>query len=328
MKSVYIAGQSGTSGLVLHALVQPREDLCLLSLPDPRERDAVERETELLNSAEVVILCLPPVGVEEALGRITNPNVKVIDNSSAHRISEGWVYGLPELDIGQREAIRRARRVSGPGCFATGFILALRPLVEWGLVDPRAPVCVQGIGGYSAGGKRMIARFERPQGGQAAPFIQVHGLDLNHAQVPEMQHHARLQRPPLFVPLLGHFRRGMLVCIPLHRDWLGGGVSPATLREALRERYARERLVSVKTRPMLERSILLPQTMGCGVELYVEGNDEHLLLLARLDNLGKGSAIASIQNMNLLLGCDEFAGMVVSGEPNETADGGRITACS
>src|SRR5262245_31617613 len=193
--------------------------------------------TQLLNSAEVVILCLPPAAVEETLGRITSPDGKVIDNSSAHRISEGWEYGLPELDIGQRETIRRARRVSGPGCFATGFILALRPLVEWGIVEPRAPVCVQGISGYSAGGKRMIERFERPQGGLPAPFVQAHGLDLNHPQVSEMQHHARLQQPPLFAPLVGHFRRGMLVCISLHRDWLREWVSPASPREALYERY-------------------------------------------------------------------------------------------
>jgi N-acetyl-gamma-glutamyl-phosphate reductase len=295
--------------LTQHELVQKREDLRLLSPPGLRGPDALERETELLNTSDVAILCLPPAVIGEILGRITNPEVRVIDNSSAHRTSDGWVYGLPELDLGHREALCRARRVSGPGCFATGFILALRPLVEWGIVDPRAPVCVQGIGGYSAGGKRLIEWFERPAGGTTAPFVQVHGLDLNHSQVPEMQLYARLQRPPLFVPLVGHFRRGMLVCITLHRDWLGKSVTPASLREALQECYARERLVSVKTRSALESSIPLPQVMGCGVELYVEGNNDHLLLVARLDNLGKGSAIASIQNMNLLLGCEEFAGI-------------------
>jgi N-acetyl-gamma-glutamyl-phosphate reductase len=307
MKSVYIAGRSGTSGLLLHELVRQREDIRLLS-PDIQGRDAVEREAELLNAADVVILCLPPAAVNKMLERINNPDVKVIDNSTAHSIADGWVYGLPEVNPKQREAIRNARRVSGPGCFATGFILALRPLVELGVVDPAAPVCVQGIAGYSAGGKRMIDWFERPHD-RTSPFVQVHGLALDHAQVPEMQRHAGLQSPPLFVPWVGNFRSGMLVCIPLHRDWLRKATSPDSLREALGERYAGERLVSVKMRSGLMSSIALSPALGRGVELFVEGNQDHLLLLARLDNLGKGSAIAALQNMNLLLGCDEFAGI-------------------
>lgn len=306
MKSVYIAGRSGTSGLVLHELVQKREDVRLLA-PDVQGRDALERETELLNAADVAILCLPSAAVNRTLERITNPNVRVIELSTAHSVADGWVYGLPELHPAQRDAIRQARRVSGPGCFATGAVLLLRPLVEWGILDPAAPVCVQGIGGYSAGGKRMVERYEQPRDGTIPPLVQVFGLDLAHAQVPEMQHHAGLQRPPLFVPCVGNFRRGMLVTIPLHRDWLKASASPASVREALRERFAGERLVSVQTRG-LAGSIVLPEVTGCGVELFVEGNDEHLLLVARLDNLGKGSAVAAIQNMNLLLGCDEFAG--------------------
>ena len=307
MKSVYIAGRSGTSGLVLHSLVRQRKDLRLLS-PEIEGRDAMDQETELLNAADVTILCLSPAAVNKTLARITNLAVRVIDNSTSHSIADGWVYGLPELTPAQRDAIRQARRVSGPGCFATGVVLALRPLVEWGIVDPRATVCVQGIVGYSAGGKRMVEQFERPDS-LPASFVQVHGLNLGHAQVIEMQRHAGLQTPPLFVPWVGHFRQGMVVCMPLHRDWLGTDVSLPTVREALRERYAREQLVSVQTRGGLASFITLSNAMGCGVELFVEGNDEHLLLLARLDNLGKGSAIAAIQNMNLLLGCDEFEGI-------------------
>jgi N-acetyl-gamma-glutamyl-phosphate reductase len=307
MKSVYIAGRSGTSGLVLHEMVQRREDLRLLA-PEVQGRGALDRETELLNSADVVILCLPPAVGEKTLARITNPGVRVIDTSTAHSVADGWVYGLPELNPGQRDAIRQARRVSGPGCFATGVILALRPLVEFGILDPGAPVCVQGIGGYSAGGKRMIEWYEHPRDDAPPAHVQVFGLNLDHAQVPEMQRHTGLQRPPLFVPCVGNFRRGTLVSIPLHRDWLKGTASPASVRELLRERYAGERLVSVNTRGGLSGSVALTQTQGNGVELFVEGQD-HLLLLARLDNLGKGSAGAALQNMNLLLGCDEFAGI-------------------
>lgn len=307
MKTVYIAGRSGTSGLVLHELMQRREDVRLLA-PEIQGRDSLDREPELLNAADVVVLCLPPAVAEKALARITNPDVRVIDTGSAHSVADGWVYGLPELCAGQRDAIRSARRVSGPGCFATGAILALRPLVESGVLDPNAPICVHGVGGYSAGGKRMVEWYEHPRDGPAPAPVQVFGLDLEHAQVPEIQRHTGLQKWPLFVPCVGNFRRGTLVTIPLHRDWLRADASPASVRELLRARYAGERLVGVGTRGGLTGSITLPQTIGCGVELYVEGN-EHLLLLARLDNLGKGSAVAAVQNVNLLLGCDEFAGI-------------------
>jgi N-acetyl-gamma-glutamyl-phosphate reductase len=307
MKSVYIAGRSGTSGLVLHEMVQRRADLRLLA-PEVEGRAALEREAKLLNAADAVVLCLPPAVGEKTLARITNPDVRVIDTSTAHGVADGWVYGLPELCPGQREAIRRARRVSGPGCFATGVILALRPLVELGVLDPAAPVCVQGIGGYTAGGKRMVEWYEHPRDDTPPASVQVFGLSLDHAQVPEMQRHAGLLNPPLFVPCVGNFRRGTLVTIPLHRDWLRTGAAPASVREALRDRYAGERLVSVHTRG-LAGSVALSQAVGSGVELFVEGNEDHLLLLARLDNLGKGSAVAALQNLNLLLGCDEFAGL-------------------
>jgi N-acetyl-gamma-glutamyl-phosphate reductase len=307
MKSVYIAGRSGTSGLLLHELLRKRGDIHLMA-PEVQGREALDRETELLNTADVAILCLPSAAGKKALSRITNPDVKVIDTSTTHSIAEGWVYGLPELNAGQRDAIRDARRVSGPGCFATGFILAFRPLVDCGIVDAAAPICVQGIGGYSAGGKRLMEWYEQPQG-TIPPLVQVFGLNLEHAQVSEMQRYAGLQKPPLFVPLVGNFPRGMLVSIPLHREWLTPGTTPASAREVLRARYADERLVTVKMRGGLMGSVALAPPLGVGVELFVEGNDDHLLLLARLDNLGKGSAIAAIQNMNLLLGCDEYEGI-------------------
>jgi N-acetyl-gamma-glutamyl-phosphate reductase len=308
MKSVYIAGRSGTSGLVLHEMLRLREDLRLLAT-EVQGRDALDRETELLNAADVAVLCLPPPVAEKTLARITNPDVKVIDTSTGHGVTDGWVYGLPELCPEQRDAIRTAQRVSGAGCFATGVVLALRPLVEFGILDPNAPVCVQGIGGYSAGGKRMVEWYEHPRDDTPPALVQVFGLDLGHAQVPEMQRHTGLRRPPLFVPCVGNFRRGMLVTIPVHRDWLKTAVTPVSVRELLQARYAGERLVSVKTRAGLVGSIALSEPMGCGVELYAEGNDEHLLLVALLDNLGKGSAVAAVQNMNLLLGCDELAGV-------------------
>jgi N-acetyl-gamma-glutamyl-phosphate reductase len=161
MPSVHVAGQSGASGLLLHEMLERRADLRLLS---GGGRANAELEAELLEAADVVILCLPPAAATATLARIVNPAVRVIDNSAAHRVADGWVYGLPELGSHQRAAIRQARRVSAPGCYATGFILALRPLIHAGLVNPAAPICAQGIGGYSAGGKRLIARFE-----QAAP---------------------------------------------------------------------------------------------------------------------------------------------------------------
>jgi N-acetyl-gamma-glutamyl-phosphate reductase len=308
LKSVYLAGQSGASGLVLRSLLQRREDLRLLPQPSDERAAVLNEETEFLNSADVVILCLPTFAVSGVVARIVNPRVKVVDNSSANRTCGDWVYGLPELDSRQRQAIRSANRVSSPGCFATGFVLALRPLVEWGIVDPAATICVQGMGGYSAGGKRMVQRFEDP-GALGTPFVEIHALNLHHAQTAEMRHHTGLHAAPLFVPLIGNFKRGMVVSIPLPRNALRKTVSIASLREAFRERYAGERLVSVRTRSLAESSIALGQGIGPGVELYVEGNEEDLLLVARLDNLGKGGAIAALQNMNLLLGDDEFLGL-------------------
>jgi N-acetyl-gamma-glutamyl-phosphate reductase len=289
-------------------MLRLREDVRLL-VTEVQGRDALERETELLNAADVAVLCLPPAVAVKTLARVTNPDVRVIDTSTAHGVADGWVYGLPELCPEQRDAIRSARRVSGPGCFATGVVLALRPLVEFGILDPNAPVCVQGIGGYSAGGKRLVERYEHPRNDVPVAHIQVFGLELGHAQVPEMQRHTGLRRPPLFVPCVGNFRRGMLVTIPVHRDWLRTAVTPVSVREVLRARYAGERLVSVRMRGGLVGSIPLSEPMGCGVELYAEGSDEHLLLMVVLDNLAKGSAVAVVQNMNLLLGCDELAGV-------------------
>ena len=307
MKTVYIAGRSGASGLVLHELMRRRADVRVLTPPDgsASERYEPEREAELLNAADVAVLCLPPVVVPDALARVTNPAVRVIDTSTRHSVAEGWAYGLPELAPGQRDEVRAAARVAGPGCFATGAVLALRPLIEWGVLDPAAPVCVHGVGGYTAGGKRMVERFERPAA--PPPAMQIHGLDLHHPQVLEMQRRTGLQKPPLFVPLVGNFPRGTLVSVPLHRDWLAPSTSVASVRAALTARYADERLVSVKVRG-LTGSIALPPTPVRGVELFVEGDDD-LLLVARLDNLGKGSAVAALQNLNLLLGCDEFAGI-------------------
>jgi N-acetyl-gamma-glutamyl-phosphate reductase len=289
-------------------MLRLREDIRLLAT-EVQGRDTLDRETELLNAADVAVLCLPPAIAERTLARITNPDVRVIDTSTAHDVADGWEYGLPELCPEQRDAIRTAHRVSGPGCFATGVILALRPLVELGVLDPNAPVCVQGIGGYSAGGNRMVEWYEHPRNDAPPALLRVFGLDLGHAQVPEMQRHTGLWRQPLFVPCVGNFRRGMLVTIPVHRDWLRTAVTPVSVREVLRARYAGERLVSVKSRDGLVGSVALSEPMGCGVELHAEGSDEHLLLVAVLDNLGKGSAIAAVQNMNLLLGCDELTGI-------------------
>lgn len=298
--------------MMLCELLRRRSDLHLLAAGTDG-RAAESRETELLNTADVVVLCLPSATAVRAVGRITNRDVRVLDLSSEHVLADGWTYGLPELNQEQREAIRSARRVSGTGCFAVGFVLALRPLVEWGVVDPAAPISVQGVGGYSAGGRRMIDRYESPRDGAPPSSVEVYGLDLRHPQVAEMRHHTGLRRAPLFAPWVGNFRRGTLVCVPLHRDWLRAGESPASLREALRDRYAGERMVSVRTRSGLTNSVALPSGVGWGVDLYVEGNDDHVLLFARLDNLAKGSAGAAVQNVNLMLGCEEYAGIDTGG---------------
>jgi len=314
MKTVYVDGQHGTTGLEIIGRLEKRTDIELLTIGHEQRRDAGVRE-KLLNEADLVFLCLPDDAARAAVKLIRNPSTRVIDASTAHRTAPGWVYGLPEI-AGQREKIAAAGAIANPGCYATGFILMLRPLVEKGMVQPAYPVVTYSVTGYSGGGKGMIADFE----GIDRALVQTiasraKNLSLGHKHLPEMQAMTMLNEPPHFLPIVGNFYKGMLVFLPLLKSALAKQVSGRDIHEALAAYYAGERFI--KLMPLGDASRLdsggFLSPLGCNdtnrVELFVYEKDGQILLAARFDNLGKGASGAAVQNMNIALGCDEGLGL-------------------
>ena len=307
--TIFIDGEAGTTGLEIRERLEARSDLELLLLGE-RRRD-VDARREALNGADAVILCLPDDAARDAVAMIENPKVKVIDASTAHRTAPGWTYGFPEMDAGQRAAVAGSTRVSNPGCYPTGFIALMRPLVKAGLVPTDHPVSVNAVSGYSGGGKAMIAEFEAPG---AATAHRAYGLSLTHKHVPEMTRHAGLSRPVLFAPAVGNYRQGMLVEIPLHLSALPETPSIERLHGALVEAYAGARFVEVADLETTEAMTgIEPEglngTNRLRLHVFGDRGGEQARLVALLDNLGKGASGAAVQNLNLMLGLDEAAGL-------------------
>ena len=312
---MFIDGDVGTTGLQIRARLEPRDDLQLVRIPLAQRKDAAMRAA-LLNECDAAVLCLPDEAAREAVALVENPEVRVVDASTAHRTHADWVYGLAELDSGQRDRIRGARRISNPGCYPTGFVALLRPLVRDGLVPADHPVSLHAISGYSGGGRGMIERVEQPEIA-ADPIhdaFRSYALGLGHKHVEEMRVHAGLERRPLFVPSIARFRQGMLVHVPLHLWALPAAPRVADLHAALQSAYANEPFVEVA--PAAESASLdhlEPEALNGTnrMRLFVCGSDlrEQALLVAQLDNLGKGASGAAVQNLNLALGLDESAGV-------------------
>ncbi|HWE98479.1 MAG TPA: N-acetyl-gamma-glutamyl-phosphate reductase [Caulobacteraceae bacterium] len=309
---IFIDGEAGTTGLQIRDRLAGRRDLDLVSIDPALRKDAGAR-AEALNGADIVILCLPDEAARESVGLITSDRVRVIDASSAHRTDPAWVYGFPELAHGQRDAIARTSRVSNPGCWPTGFLSLVRPLVDSGLVPRDWPLCLHGVSGYTGGGKSMIADFEDPKSPAfTSTAYRLYALGLGHKHLPEMQVHAGLSYPPLFSPAVGRFAQGMIVEVPLPLAQLPGAPTPSDIRSALEERYPQGGLVRVAsadesaTLKTLEAESLAGQD---GMVLHVFGNAGQVRLAAVLDNLGKGAAGAAVQNLNLMLGLDERTGL-------------------
>ena len=310
--AVFVDGQEGTTGLRIHEYLAARSDVEVLRIDADKRKDPAER-ARLLNAADVAFLCLPDAASREAAAMINNPKTCLIDASTAHRTVPGWTFGLPELAKGQREQLRAAKRIANPGCHASAFILALRPLVDAGLLSAEACVSATSITGYSGGGKSMIAEYEA--GGNAkllSPRPYALGLALKHIR--QCLRHTGMKNAPVFMPIVGNFYKGLAVTVPLHLSQLRAGTRAEEVHAALSAHYEGERFIRVM--PLRDADTLAGgffDVQGCNdsnrVDLFVFGSETQVLVMARLDNLGKGASGAAVQAMNVHLGLDEGLGL-------------------
>jgi N-acetyl-gamma-glutamyl-phosphate reductase len=310
---VFVDGQHGTTGLKLRERLNGIKEIEVIEIPEDKRKDPVAKQ-KLLNEVDIVFLCLPDDAARESVSLITNDAVRVIDGSTAHRVSEGWVYGLPELRKEQRALIKESRRVTVPGCHAAGFILMLYPLVARGIVSPDYPVTCHAVAGYSGGGKAMIADYENKSALDYVRKPRPYSLTLEHKHLPEMTKITGLVRPPVFAPTVVDVYSGEIVSIPLVLERLEKRLSAAEIRQTLAEYYAGERFVKVMPYPPDEhlKNGFLTFTDCNGtnnLEIFVFGNKDRVLLSARYDNLGKGASGTAVQDMNIMLGLPETTGL-------------------
>lgn len=311
---VFVDGEAGTTGLEIGSKLAARDDIELLKIDPELRKDPNERK-KFLNEADLAFLCLPDAASREAVSLVTNDKTRIIDTSTAFRTDPSWVYGWPEMNSAQAEKIRNSKRVSVPGCHATGFNAAVYPLVAGGILPKDYPVCATSVSGYSGGGKKLIGVYEDSRRGDPAlNSPRYYALGLRHKHLPEMTKVCGLEHEPLFTPLVGNFYRGMLVSVPLRRRLLKKDIDAVGVWNFYKEYYDGKRFINVM--PFGGEDILDGGYLGADgcngtnrLEIFVFGHDDQILVMSRLDNLGKGACGAAVQCMNIMLGLDEGTGL-------------------
>ncbi|MCL2834379.1 MAG: N-acetyl-gamma-glutamyl-phosphate reductase [Treponema sp.] len=310
---IFADGQEGTTGLEINERLIKRSDVEILKI-DPDKRKDTEERKKFLNGADVVFLCLPDDAAKESVSLINNPAVKVIDCSTAHRVDDNWAYGIPELSAAHRRSIAASKRVSNPGCFATGFNMLMYPLVNGSFIRPDYPAACHALTGYSGGGKKLIGIYESPDNKQKLESPCFYSLNLHHKHLPEMKKHSGLLNPPLFTPIVCNYYRGMTVAVPLVCQLLNKKTDAEGIAAYYKNYYEGQKFVKVypvNSQDEFEWGYLNAQACNFTnyIEILVFGDEKQILVTARLDNLGKGASGAAIQNMNIMLGLDETYGL-------------------
>ena len=309
---VFIDGSEGTTGLRIHERLDNRDDIELLTISPELRKDPAER-SRLINSSDITFLCLPDSAAREAVALVTNPNVRIIDASTAHRTESGWAYGFPELSAKHREAIRTGKRIANPGCHASGFISLVYPLIAGGILPADYPVASFSLTGYSGGGKKMIAQYEASDRDAELDAPREYGLSQQHKHLKEMRLITGLSRAPLFTPIVSDYYSGMVVNVPLYTDLLNTTQTPESLQAFFADYYANKPFVKVM--PLGAESEMSGFLSGNhlsgydGMQIYITGNENRIQLSSVFDNLGKGASGAAIQCFNIMTGCDETKGL-------------------
>lgn len=306
---VYIDGKDGTTGLQIYDRLSVRSDIELLLIDEEKRKDPQARKA-CINQADIVFLCLPDAAAREAVAMVENPATRVIDASTAHRTAPGWVYGFPELKAGQKEAIANAKWVANPGCHATGFISVVYPLIAAGVLPAHADLTCFSLTGYSGGGKKMIAQYEAADRGAELSSPCPYGLGQGHKHLPEMQTICGLAKPPVFVPVVDDYYKGMATTVMLHMSQLTGVSSLQQVQEIYQAHYAGQTLVQVAPDTDTAKLYANAKAGSNSLSIVAAGNDGQFTVTALFDNLGKGASGAAVQNMNLMLGLEETTGLI------------------